>query len=209
MEAARRVIPEVFAEFGRVTGRPYAMLDGYRMEDAEVGAILINSPPRPRRKWPTSCARKGRKVGVISPNVMRPFPARGDSSGAARREGRHHRRPGRLLRRRRRQPLARGAGRAETRSRQRDPGALAHLRPGRQGLHRADAEVFFAQAAQAPPRKSRPPAFAYHGATPGRPDSSQARPAADPPAEVSRAWQGHAGPGDRPARTSSSRRCGR
>src|SRR5512134_2977591 len=43
MEAARRVIPEVFAELERITGRPYAVLDKYRMADAEVAQILINS----------------------------------------------------------------------------------------------------------------------------------------------------------------------
>ena len=34
--AARRVIPEVFEELGRLTGRHYPVLDRYRMDDAEA-----------------------------------------------------------------------------------------------------------------------------------------------------------------------------
>src|SRR5512133_35889 len=75
MEAARRVIPEVFAELERVTGRPYAMLDEYRMEDAEVAQILINSAAETAKEVADELRAKGRKVGVLSPNVMRPFPA--------------------------------------------------------------------------------------------------------------------------------------
>ncbi len=35
MEAARKVIPEVFADLEKLTGRNYSVIDSYRMEDAE------------------------------------------------------------------------------------------------------------------------------------------------------------------------------
>ena len=43
MDAARRVIPEVFAELERMTGRAYRMLDEYAMADAETAVVLLNS----------------------------------------------------------------------------------------------------------------------------------------------------------------------
>ena len=43
MEAARKVIPEVFAELEQLTGRSYAVADRYRMDDAEAAVVLLNS----------------------------------------------------------------------------------------------------------------------------------------------------------------------
>ena len=67
-------------------------------------------------------------------------PVGGIPPGAQARQGRHHRRPRRFLWRRRRQPVARSARRAAARPRQPHAGALAHLRPGRQGLRRRRCE---------------------------------------------------------------------
>src|SRR5512133_114411 len=75
MEAARKVIPQVFAELERMTGRPYAVLDSYRMDDAEVGTILINSAAETAKEVADELRLQGKKVGVLSPNVMRPFPS--------------------------------------------------------------------------------------------------------------------------------------
>ena len=43
MEAARRVIPEVFEELTALTGRRYPVMDAYHMDEAEVALVLLNS----------------------------------------------------------------------------------------------------------------------------------------------------------------------
>ncbi len=74
MEAARRVIPEVFAEFAGFSGRDYRIVDAYRMDDAEVALVLLNSAAENAKEVADGLREKGRKVGVVSPNVLRPFP---------------------------------------------------------------------------------------------------------------------------------------
>ncbi|HTQ10913.1 MAG TPA: hypothetical protein VMI31_12630, partial [Fimbriimonadaceae bacterium] len=74
MDAAQAVIPQVFAEMEKLTGRSYAVLDEYRMEDAEVAQILINSAAETAKEVADDYRAKGKKVGVLSPNVLRPFP---------------------------------------------------------------------------------------------------------------------------------------
>ncbi|MCK5524852.1 MAG: hypothetical protein KAI83_17130 [Thiomargarita sp.] len=75
MEAARRVIPEVLHELEELTGRSYPILDAYRMEDAEYAVILLNSAAETAKEVADQLREKGQKVGVLSPNVIRPFPA--------------------------------------------------------------------------------------------------------------------------------------
>ena len=76
MEAARRVIPEVFAELAALTGRDYAGPRRLRMEDAEAAVVLLNSSAETAKEAVDKLRAAGRKVGVLSPNVLRPFPAR-------------------------------------------------------------------------------------------------------------------------------------
>ncbi len=74
MEAARRVIPEVLGELAALTGRSYPVMDTYRMEDAEVALVLINSAAETAKAVADKMRQAGHKVGVISPNIFRPFP---------------------------------------------------------------------------------------------------------------------------------------
>ncbi len=75
MEAARHLIPEVFAELYELTGRHYPVLDAYRMDDAEVAVVLLNSAAETAKEVADRLREEGHKVGVLSANVLRPFPA--------------------------------------------------------------------------------------------------------------------------------------
>jgi len=170
MDAARHVIPEVFAELERITGRPYAVLDAYRMEDAQTATVLINSAAETAKEAADTLRAQGEKVGVLSPNVLRPFPGeefrqalrrvraatigdRADSYGA-------------------------GGGNLSLEVRaalqlDRDNHTLVLSRIygiGGKDFNAADAEAFFAQAAETARNERATEVFAYHGATPGRPD---------------------------------------
>ncbi len=75
MEAARKVIPEVLKELGELTGRSYPVLDSYQMEDAEYAVVLLNSAAETAKEVADQLREQGQKVGVLSLNVIRPFPA--------------------------------------------------------------------------------------------------------------------------------------
>jgi pyruvate ferredoxin oxidoreductase alpha subunit len=74
MEAARKVIPEVFEELAELTGRRYPVMDCYRMDDAEAAVVLLNSAAETAKEVADRLREKGEKVGVLSLNVLRPFP---------------------------------------------------------------------------------------------------------------------------------------
>jgi pyruvate ferredoxin oxidoreductase alpha subunit len=70
MEAARRVIPEVFEELHELTGRRYSVMDAYHMEDAEAAVSAAETA----KEVADRMRADGRKVGVLSLNMLRPFP---------------------------------------------------------------------------------------------------------------------------------------
>jgi pyruvate ferredoxin oxidoreductase alpha subunit len=74
MEAARKVIPEVFEELSALTGRRYDVMDRYRMDDAEAAVVLLNSAAETAKEVADRLRENGEKVGVLSLNVLRPFP---------------------------------------------------------------------------------------------------------------------------------------
>ena len=75
MERARVVIPEVLEELRALTGRHHPVMDSYRMDDADVAVVLLNSAAETAKEVADRLRETGQKVGVLSPNVLRPFPA--------------------------------------------------------------------------------------------------------------------------------------
>lgn len=75
MDAAARVVPEVLAAYGTLSGRRYPLVDAYRMEDAEAALFLLNSAAETAKDVVDRLRARGLRVGVVSPNVLRPFPA--------------------------------------------------------------------------------------------------------------------------------------
>ncbi|WP_059173746.1 thiamine pyrophosphate-dependent enzyme [Bacillus sp. FJAT-27445] len=74
--AAGEVFKEVAAEYAKLSGREYPVLDLYKMEDAEVALFLLNSAAESAKDVVDKLRSKGIKAGVISPNIIRPFPAK-------------------------------------------------------------------------------------------------------------------------------------
>jgi pyruvate ferredoxin oxidoreductase alpha subunit len=137
------------------------------MEDAETGVILINSAAETAKEAADDLRKKGHKVGVLSPNVLRPFPAeefrralknvkavtigdRADSYGA-------------------------GGGNLSLEVRaalQNDPEnktlVLSRIYGlGGKDFYGTDAVTFFEEARSASVTGKVEKPFAYHGATPG------------------------------------------
>jgi len=69
------MIDEAFAEFGRLTGRFYEKVSGYRVDDADVVVVAQGSIVEELCAVADHLRKKDKvKAGVISVNVFRPFP---------------------------------------------------------------------------------------------------------------------------------------
>lgn len=74
MTNARRVILEVAREFEAMTGRKYSFFEEYKMEDADVAIVLINSTAGTAKQAIDEMRAEGKRVGLIKIRVFRPFP---------------------------------------------------------------------------------------------------------------------------------------
>ncbi|MEQ6377960.1 thiamine pyrophosphate-dependent enzyme [Bacillaceae bacterium S4-13-58] len=72
---AGEVYKEIAREYAKLSGREYPTIETYGMEDAEVALFLINSAAETAKDVVDKYRQQGIKVGVISPNVIRPFPS--------------------------------------------------------------------------------------------------------------------------------------
>lgn len=74
MEAAKTVIPEVFEEYEKLSGRELRAVKGYKTEDAEVLLFVLGSACLTARSAVDKLRAEGKKVGVFTLGVLRPFP---------------------------------------------------------------------------------------------------------------------------------------
>lgn len=75
MRNAKKVILEVAAEYEKLTGRKYGFFEEYRMEDAEIALVIINSSAGTAKVVVNELREKGIKAGLIKMRMFRPFPA--------------------------------------------------------------------------------------------------------------------------------------
>ena len=75
MEKAKGVISEVGREFAALNGRELGLFEAYRMDDAEIVAIILGSTAGTARPVVDELRRKGIKAGLLKLRVFRPFPA--------------------------------------------------------------------------------------------------------------------------------------
>jgi len=76
-EAIKGSIPailKVAEEFEKLTGRKYGLFEEYRMDDAEVAIVIINSTAGTAKDVVDSLREQGVKAGLIKIRVYRPFP---------------------------------------------------------------------------------------------------------------------------------------
>jgi len=75
MEAAESVIPKIYDEWEKLTGRKYKVLETYKMDDAETAIFILNSAADTTMVVVDKLRAEGKKVGMIYPTVIRPFPS--------------------------------------------------------------------------------------------------------------------------------------
>jgi len=75
MEDARAQIPQVFREYAALSGRQLSAVKGYRTQDAEVLLFVLGSAYLTAKAAVDALRAQGKRVGVFTLGVLRPFPA--------------------------------------------------------------------------------------------------------------------------------------
>ncbi len=75
MRNAKKVILEVAKDFEKMTGRKYSFFEEYKMEDAEIAVVCMNSTAGTTKTVVDELREKGIKAGMVKVRVFRPFPA--------------------------------------------------------------------------------------------------------------------------------------
>jgi len=75
MEAVKQVIIDVGQAFGDKFGRTYGLFETYKLEDADVGVVVLSSTAGTAKTAVDNLREQGHKVGLLKPRVFRPFPA--------------------------------------------------------------------------------------------------------------------------------------
>ena len=74
MKNAKQVILDVAKDFEKLTGRKYGLFEEYKMEDAEVAIVCMNSTAGTTKAVVNKLREQGKKVGLLKLRVFRPFP---------------------------------------------------------------------------------------------------------------------------------------
>lgn len=75
MKNAKNVILDVAKDFEKMTGRKYSFFEEYKLDDAEVAIVCMNSTAGTTKFVVDNLRKKGIKAGLLKLRVFRPFPA--------------------------------------------------------------------------------------------------------------------------------------
>jgi len=76
-EAASKVanvVLDVAQEFEKISGRSYGLFETYRLDDADIGLVILNSAAGTSKDVVDEFRDKGIKAGLFKPRLFRPFP---------------------------------------------------------------------------------------------------------------------------------------
>lgn len=74
MKNAKQVILDVAKDFEKMTGRKYGLFEEYKLDDAEIAIVCMNSTAGTTKFVVDSLREKGIKAGLLKIRVFRPFP---------------------------------------------------------------------------------------------------------------------------------------
>ncbi|BCB96487.1 2-ketoisovalerate ferredoxin oxidoreductase subunit alpha [Dissulfurispira thermophila] len=68
------VVLDVAKDFEKISGRKYGLFETYRLDDAEIGLVILNSAAGTSKDVIDEFRSKGIKAGILKPRLYRPFP---------------------------------------------------------------------------------------------------------------------------------------
>lgn len=74
LENALQVIPQVGAEYGKLSGRSYGYFEEYRLRDAEISILVLGSTAGTSKVAIDELREHGVKAGLLKLRCFRPFP---------------------------------------------------------------------------------------------------------------------------------------
>ena len=74
MSKVKDVVLKVADDFAKLSGRKYGLFETYRLDDAEIGIVILNSAAGTSKDVIDSFREKGIKAGLLKPRLFRPFP---------------------------------------------------------------------------------------------------------------------------------------
>jgi len=75
MKNAKKEILEVAKDFEKMTGRKYEFFEKYKLDDADIAIVCMNSTAGTTKYTIDKLREKGIKAGLLKVRVFRPFPA--------------------------------------------------------------------------------------------------------------------------------------
>ncbi len=75
MVNAKKVILDVAKDFEKMTGRSYGLFEEYKLNDAEIAIVCMNSTAGTTKYVVDELRTRGIKAGLLKVRVFRPFPA--------------------------------------------------------------------------------------------------------------------------------------
>ena len=75
MKNAKKVIKEVAEDFEKWTGRKYEFFERYKLDDAEIAIVCMNSTAGTTKAVVDKLREQGVKAGLLKLRMFRPFPA--------------------------------------------------------------------------------------------------------------------------------------
>src|SRR5574344_563016 len=75
MKNAKKVIAEVAVDFEKLTGRKYSFFEEYKLDNAEIAIVCMNSTAGTTKYVVDELRAKGVKAGLLKLRMFRPFPA--------------------------------------------------------------------------------------------------------------------------------------
>lgn len=74
MHQASRVVADIGAEYGRLSGRDYGLVEGYRLDGAELVVVALSSTASTLEVVVDELRERGVSVGLLRIRAYRPFP---------------------------------------------------------------------------------------------------------------------------------------
>jgi pyruvate ferredoxin oxidoreductase alpha subunit len=74
MTKVKDVVLDVAQEFEKLSGRKYGLFETYRLEDADIAIVILNSAAGTTKDVIDEFRDKGIRAGLLKPRLFRPFP---------------------------------------------------------------------------------------------------------------------------------------
>lgn len=74
MLKTKDIVLEVAKDFEKMSGRKYGLFESYRLDDAEIALVILNSAAGTSKDVVDDFRSRGLKAGLLKPRLFRPFP---------------------------------------------------------------------------------------------------------------------------------------